>query len=401
MLAIQTYRLHRLRQDPTLLATNTSSRERSAAAQYPGTGLAGDDGSLEKLIDEPLLDEDPDGVDAYVIAIEARDRGRDEESRGNGDTAPVAGTPPARSAASRQGAGAGPPKAAAPTGTDADNADRSSRKPKREVRRLLTRAQDAIQRGEYANAIDLLTECLAADPTRQDVYRQLAKVYHTLGMSAEEGNLYNDWMANRPTDALPHYQQASLYLSLGMNSEAVQQLQQFQDLTSGNLNAYPMAASLYRRLGMPDQEAATLQNWVSAAPNSVDARRTLAQFYGRIGDKPDAVAEYETIAQLIPGNAGAHRDLAGAYQQARQYDAAMNELVTAMNLQPQDMGTRMQLAQVYRQMGDMAAALQTYTGIIADAPNSPQASQAQRAATQIQRRLLSPPPTKPGKPKGP
>jgi hypothetical protein len=48
---------------------------------------------------------------------------------------------------------------------------------------------------------------------------------------------------------------------------------------------------------------------------------------------------------------------------------------------------RLQLAQVYQGMGDRESAFQTYGGIIADAPGSNEAVQAQRATNRLARQV--------------
>ena len=56
-----------------------------------------------------------------------------------------------------------------------------------------------------------------------------------------------------------------------------------------------------------------------------------------------------------------------------------------MNAQPNDMSTRAQLADTYRRSGDPQAAMDTYRGIIEDAPNSAEARNAQRSIAQLER----------------
>jgi Flp pilus assembly protein TadD len=148
-----------------------------------------------------------------------------------------------------------------------------------------------------------------------------------------------------------------------------------------------MTAALSRKLGLKQDEGEALYAWASATPGSIDARQSLAQYYARTGDKTAAITEYQALAGLAPANASVHRGLAAAYQSTRDFSSAQTELVTAMNLQPQDMSTRVQLAQVYQRMGDRESALQTYSGIITDAPGSNEARQAQHAINKIERQL--------------
>jgi len=256
--------------------------------------------------------------------------------------------------------------------------------------RMVKDAQKAISQGRFDEAIEMLRNSLAMDPTHRQAYKALANLYHTLGMTAEENRLYADWSANRPQDAMPHYQQASLYERMGMDSEAYRELQRFQALAKDDARSYSMAASMYRRLGLPQEEGAALQAWVNQAPGSIEALRSMAQYHARTGARSDALALYSTIAQMAPASADAHRDLAQMHQRMRQNSQAQTEYITAMNLEPQNLEIRLQLADFYRQIGDRASAMQTYAALIADAPGSPEAAQARRQLANLQR--PAPPP---------
>jgi tetratricopeptide (TPR) repeat protein len=272
---------------------------------------------------------------------------------------------------------------------DADDRD-SDTAAARKSDQLVKQARSAMEQGNYDMAASFLQQGIDADPSNRDAYRQLGKLYQKLGMTQEAMDVYNQWMTNRPTDAVPYYEQARALIGMGQLADALPYVQQFQALTDGETSSYPMAASLYHQLKMPEQEAAALSGWVSQAPGSVEAHQAMAQFYSRNGDKPGALAEYQAVVQLTPQNAAAYRDLGQAYQRMQMYGDAQAALATAMNLQPQNMNIRLQLADAYRRGGQTDPALQTYYGILQDAPDSSAAAQARRNIDRIQRALLKP-----------
>jgi len=266
-----------------------------------------------------------------------------------------------------------------------------------EAQRFLQQARDATERGEYGTAVELLQECLEADPTVGRAYQTLAGIYRMLGQTDDQMQAYGDWIAQCPNDEQAYYQLACTYESLGMNDEALDNLRIFERLSADDMNAYSRAASLYRRLDMRDAEGAVLEDWARKAPDSPVVHRTLAQYYSRTNNRQQALNEYQRVVELTPDNAMAHRSLASAYQQLRLYDAAQAELVTAMNLRPEDIGVRLQLGDVYRQSGDLQTAMDTYFAIMEDAPGSSEAVRAQRSINNIERQINKPP--KPKKPK--
>lgn len=397
--ALQSYRAHHLGAQLDALTVSRAIPVEDCA-HVVGSLLMGDQPSFLDGVDSTGDEDAPGATDEYVRAIDQRDQERDptDQKTARNWVAPV-GQPSDKGAAEKRSSESKSRESARAKQEKGGNEPVLNAQLKRQTQNLLNRAQEALKLGDYQEAIDRLTECLQTDPSRREAYSSLARLYRKLGMSQEAMEVYGDWMANRSQDAAPHYQLASLYESVGMDKEALDQLLQFQQMTQGDVDAYPMVASLYRQLGLRQEEGAALQAWVSDVPNSLDGHRMLAQYYARIGDKPGAIAEYEVLAQLAPENAVMHAGLAGAYQRAARYEDAAAELVTAMNLQPGNGGVRLQLAQVYRQMGDLQAALDTYANVIADAPNSPEAAQAQQGIARIQRQLQPPSSPKPAKPK--
>lgn len=330
------------------------------ATMSAGADIEGDGGG------EPA---EATGLEAYLEALDGRIREKLPAGGGAGD---AAGGVVAAGGGSVAGEGL---------------RGRGKAKAGEQAARLAQRAQDAVERGDYTEALSLLQDALAADPSSRDAYQGLAGLYQKMGLSEDALSTYAAWSRNRPNDAAPCYQQARLLESLGRDGEALAQLQKFQALSSGELSALPMAASLYRSLKMPGEEGAVLSEWASSVPNSPDARRALAQYYNRVGDKPGAAAEYQAVASMLPASATAHRDLAQAYQRLRQYPEAQQELMMALSLRPGDMQTRLQLGQVQRQVGDAAGALATYESVMAEAPGTPEAHQARRAISQVNRQL--------------
>ena len=380
LLAVQTYRLHRVTEQRHSAASPASKAHADA-----GAGLSV---PSEAVAAPAALPEDEEKVrlDSYLEKIERRDAEAEHKA---GKTAGQSGStgPDATSDSGKLGKKARKlaTRAAAPgAAEDSDTPAAESKRKAADVQRLLKQAKEAMEQGDYQSALDLLNQSIQSDPTNTDSYRKLAKLYSTLGMTEEELQTYADWSAQRPDDASPYYQQARLLASLGRREEALPYLDWFQQMTSGEPAAYPMAASVYRQLNMRAEEGAMLQTWASTVPNSPDARRALAQYYGRAGDQAGAAAEYESLVQLTPDNARAYRELAQAYQRLQQFEAAQNTLVTAVNLQPDNIQLRLQLAQAYRQNGAVDASLQTYYDILAAAPGSPEAFRAERAIIRIE-----------------
>ncbi|MCX5770816.1 MAG: tetratricopeptide repeat protein [Candidatus Hydrogenedentes bacterium] len=378
LLAVQTYRLHRV--------TEQTPSAASTAPKTQPDSTAGLSASGEAPADPTALSEDEEKarLDFYVEKLEQKDAEKTSKLTDPSGTTPSDGASDLRKLAKKAQKQLARNTASSSRTEDGDTPAVKAKKKNAEIQRLIKQAKDAMDQGDYGRAAELLNQSIETDPSNTESYRKLAKLYSTLGMTDDELQTYADWSAQRPDDASPYYQQARLLASLGRRDEALPYLDQFQQMTSGEPAAYPMAASLYRQLDMRAEEGDILQTWASSTPNSPDAHRALAQFYARTGDRAGAAGEFEALVQLTPDNARAYRDLAQAYQRLQQFEAAQNALVTAVNLQPENIQLRMQLAQAYRQNGDIDAAIQTYYDVLAAAPGSPEAVQAERVIIRIE-----------------
>jgi len=281
-----------------------------------------------------------------------------------------------------------------PGGTKSKEAAAKARLAKK-TKEALTHARDALNLVDYPSAISALRKCLAENPDSQDAYRMLASTYRDLGQIQNELAVYKRWAKQCPDDAQAYYEQACAYQRLGMTEEALEALARFQRLTKGDLDAYAMSAEVYRGLNMMLDERTTLRRWGNKAPDSADAHRELGDHYARANNMPVAIDEYEAAVALTPDNAAARRDLAYAYQRVQRYEDAQAELRAAMNLQPESMEVRVHLAQAYEQGANLEAALETYYGIVSEAPDSPQANRARNAIPNLEDKLGISPATYP------
>jgi regulator of sirC expression with transglutaminase-like and TPR domain len=398
--AVQSYRVHDLNRRLKLAAAASVSQPPKASVEkavendrFPALMPAKPEGTGQntpasapatKEVESMLLKERA----RLQSDIEQEKAGRPESAASGpavsetpaGDAAPGADTDAAGNAAvgknaakaAKRNAGRNPKQRAATTA---------------EVRALLAQAQSAVENGTYSDAIAILKQGLQTNPASRDLYQTLAGLYRRLGQSDSELETYKAWSAQFPEEPSPHYDQARTLAAQGRGPESLQELDQYLNFAQEGINVFTMVASVYRALGMSAEEGNVIQTWVREAPNAIDAQRVLADYYARTGDTQSSLAEYQQIAQRKPEDADIRRNLANAYLRMNMNDQAAAELTTAIDLQPRNMSTRLQLGGVYRQNQQLEAAQQTFAGIVAAAPDSPEGQQAQRALREIQHQL--------------
>ena len=401
--AVQTYRVHELTLRLSSVSKSVSApvprtaAERTADAEREAgkAGKAGDDtGEMAAAKNaEALLKQERERAQQALLN---KGHGGVQRDNANAPGAPSAG---AVAASAANSAAKSPQDKNASDASEKKAAKDAQTDPKKDktliagaVRSALNSAQSAAEKGSYDDAIAILRQGLEVDPTSRDLYRNLASLYSRLGQRDAELQTYADWSAHAPGEAPPHYDMARTYAAMGKGTEALQELSSFLNMTQGDLNAYPMAASVYRTLGMSSEEGTVLDAWRQQAPDALDARRVLADYYARTGDNQASLTEYQGIAQRLPEDADVHRNLSYAYRRLNMSQEAETEMGTAAALQPRNMSTQLQLAEMYRQSQKFDAALQTYAGVIAEAPNTPEGQQAQQSMVQLQRQIQPPAP---------
>ena len=393
---VQTYRVHALNIRLASLASPAPAPAAHTERTAMGTRPVDKKPESAAAAKPPSPEEMAAAKEAEALLQRQRERVKQLNAGASGAGAPgTAGTSQPGVRAAADGTAKSSNSADKKTDKDAkSDQNKGKRATSSETQSVLTRAQGAVEKGSYDDAISILQEGLKADPTNRDLYRSLASLYGRLRRYDAELQTYADWSAQAPNESAPHYDQARVYAALGKSPEALQELDRFLQMTQGDMNAFPMVASVYRALGMSAEEGTTLQTWAQQAPDALDVKRMLADYYARTGDSQASLVEYQGIAQRVPEDADTHRNLAYAYRRLNMTEQAETELATAAQLQPRNMSTQLQLGDLYRQSQKYDAALQTYQGIIANAPNTPEAQQAQQMMTQVQRQIQAAAPPK-------
>ena len=244
-----------------------------------------------------------------------------------------------------------------------------------QVARVARAAQDAMRRGDYAQAAEYAQRAANAAPQNADLWFAYGYAARMAGRDAASVDAYNHGLQLRPSSIQGLSGLAQTYVRMGKTAEAQQILQRViaanprsaNDLLlagelfldSGNAEkALPMLqrgdalqpsarselllAKTYMRVNQPDRAQRMLQRARSRAPNDPDVLRSVAGFYRDNHDYKNAVATLLQVRQRSPGYLA---ELAYTYQLAGQTDNAARAYEQAANALPKQLNLQISAAQ--------------------------------------------------------
>ena len=158
----------------------------------------------------------------------------------------------------------------------------------------------------------------------------------------------------------------------------------------------PPAASASTTPTLDTERAAALERQAEAEPGSAAPRVQLAELYFDAERFSQAVPWYEAALKLDPANADVSTNLALAYFATSQIDRALTQLDRSLAIDPQNVKALFTQG-VVRARGkqDLAGAAQSWERVVAVAPNSQEARQAQQGLEAIKSAHTKSPATPP------
>ena len=271
----------------------------------------------------------------------------------------------------------------------------------------LTKAEQLIQKRDYAAAEPLLLKTVADDPTNYVAWFDLGFVNNALGKTDDSIAAYRKSVSAKP-DVFESNLNLGLQLAKNGHPDAEQflraatQLKPTSHAAEGQarawislghvvdttkpdeaIAAYRQAALLQPKDPEPHLSAGLLleqQNKLSDAeaeykqalaidPESADAITGLANIYMRGRRFPEAATELRKLVAAHPDLAPAHIQLGRVLAADQKYDEAIAELETAAKIAPADVSLQRDLADLYTTAGKSDKAETAYRALLAAHPD--------------------------------
>jgi tetratricopeptide (TPR) repeat protein len=242
-----------------------------------------------------------------------------------------------------------------------------------EIDALLTRGDDAFERGEWTAADAAYRGAAQRAPKRAapmvGVARvRMAKASPDLGFGAAPKNVevlraiadLKRAAGLEPTFGPSFVELGRAYLLLGDGERAAQSLETGSRLLDENAEAHSALGIARLALGKVEEAEVELRRARDMDPGSAARRGNLGTVLFMRGRVPEAIAEYEIQARLLPGVARTHSDLGTARLAQSDFEGALAELEKAIALEPKRATFHSNLGYAHQLSGKLDVAIRDY-----------------------------------------
>jgi tetratricopeptide (TPR) repeat protein len=183
---------------------------------------------------------------------------------------------------------------------DTDNAAKANEK-KEQV--LMKKAAELLKAKDYANAIVVYEQIMAADPTNGRAALQMGQAYNASGDQVKAEEAFNIAAANGQ-EKQAFKQLSNLYVKKASASLKAKNTQEAYDFAVKsneyleNANAYKIAGQCAMALGKAAEGLPLLEKYLELSPNAKDANQmkfNIAATAQKLGDKEKAKTYYEQV----------------------------------------------------------------------------------------------------------
>jgi predicted Zn-dependent protease len=233
------------------------------------------------------------------------------------------------------------------------------------LNQALNQANDALEKGDYAAAVKLLTQLTTDTPahakTAKDPHLLFDLGYAEEGLNhdAEAEAAYRRAIAADAQYFEPHLSLGLLLAREGKLPEAHAELKAAIALPEHNAALVARALRALAHLDIENDPASVrdeLLVLLKISPESTEDALLAAEAAEKLGDDPGADAAYRRILKIAPGNIDATAGLAHVLQRENKGDEAETLLTAGLQAHPNDPVLTVQLARLYASKNDDASA---------------------------------------------
>lgn len=257
----------------------------------------------------------------------------------------------------------------------------------------LERADALLEKGEFQQVVELLSDDSQPGPPSPEVTVRLAKAYWGLDEVPKAVRICRDTLAAHPQATLVSRILAEMYLSLAQYPRAVETLREARANGAGDeVIALTLGVSLGR---MKDLEGAReeLARAARAGAPQTDVDYNMAVILGQEEQHAEAEGLLKKVLAADPDHFDAERELArillcAGMDDAGRLEEAVRSLNAVLDARPQDWRANELMGDAYMAYGDPEAAVFYYTDALKYGRNPEHVEGKYRAAAQARNDLL-------------
>lgn len=240
----------------------------------------------------------------------------------------------------------------------------------------LRRANSAVRERRFAEALPILREVLAEDPSNAFARLVLGSAYSGMGQPAQAIEQYRKYVELVPTSSYAHLWIAICYLNLGDRDGALREADAALALDARFTDARVLRAGVLAARSQYETAIAELRSAVATDPGKPAIRLDLAKVLAEAGQPAEARRTYEELLREKADYAPALIGLAALQASSGDLDAAALGLRKALELDPRQLNARFNLAQVLERQQRLSEARMEYERL-AEAKDTPSGLRAE------------------------
>jgi Tfp pilus assembly protein PilF len=163
---------------------------------------------------------------------------------------------------------------------------------------LFNKAQSAMEKKKYGDAVSLLQQLLASDPQDFHAWTELGTVYFVQDKTGDAEKAYRRALEEKPTFGLAFLNLGRVLIVQKRFVDAIAPLEQLLELQSDSADANFLLGEAYLQIKKGSKAVPHLNE--AARLGKADAHLRLATLYNAAGLKSQAAAEYEQFLKKKP-----------------------------------------------------------------------------------------------------
>jgi protein O-GlcNAc transferase len=221
-------------------------------------------------------------------------------------------------------------------------------------------ANEALQRGDLAQARSICDGALRLEPGRGDLWHLSALIACRSGAYEDAIGRFERSLAANPRQAAVHANLGGALVMLQRSAEAVAHCERALVLQPGFADAHYSRGCAFLALERHREAVADFDRVLQAAAGHVPALMNRGNALHRLGSLPEALASFDRVLVLRPGDAGALYNRGNALRDLGRYEDALDsyERVLALGARSADLDNNR--GNVLRRLRRYGAALEAY-----------------------------------------
>lgn len=236
---------------------------------------------------------------------------------------------------------------------------------------LLQQGLALHQRGQYAEALPLYDQAIAAWPDNADAWHLAGVVLDQTGRHQEAVQRIEKAIALHPGGATYNINLAIALVPLERFDDAERALRRAIAIDPSSASAYNNLGNLMRQRGREDEAIAAYDRALVLAPNHLNALKSLATLLIRRRAHVQATTLLQRATRSEPGDPDLWLLLAQAYYEQGQFAAALPHVETAVRLAPESTTAIANLGNAYAKLKRFDDAIASFERALGLTKNDP------------------------------